>query len=140
MTPAVNRGYSRQLSIAGCLMLTVIVFLATWRWRLANDVDSQLAAIHVAGLPTNGEEIISLLKEHATWKGSQQERVQQVDWAVRTLRSAGDDLDQIADVRARELEESHARLRHYVGGGQVKVKPYHPDVLAVYVLVPGGGR
>ncbi len=91
-------------------------------------------------LQTNGEEIISLLKERATWNGSQQERVQQVDWAVRTLRSAGDDLDQIAGVRAHELEESHARLRHYVGGGQVKVKPYHPDVLAVYVLVPGGGR
>jgi hypothetical protein len=91
-------------------------------------------------LQTNGEEIITLLKEHSTWNGSQQERVQQVDWAVRTLRSAGEDLDQVADVRAHELEESHARLRQYVGGGQVKVKPYRPDVLAVYVLVPAGGR
>ncbi|MGO9272659.1 MAG: hypothetical protein ACLQOO_20895 [Terriglobia bacterium] len=91
-------------------------------------------------LQTNGEEIISLLKEHATWNGSQQERVQQVDWAVQRLRSAGDDLDRIAKVRASELEESHARLRQYVGGGRVKVEHYPPDVLAVYVLVPGGGR
>jgi superfamily II DNA or RNA helicase len=91
-------------------------------------------------LTTNGEEIIRLLKEPATWNGSQQERVQQVEWAVRTLRFAGDDLDKIAEARARELEESHARLRQYVGGQQVKVKPYRPDVLAVYVLVPGGGR
>jgi hypothetical protein len=91
-------------------------------------------------LQTNGEQIVTLLKEQASWNGSHQERVQQVDWAVHTLRSAGDDLDRIADVRARELEESHARLRQYVGGGRVKVEPYHPDVLAVYVLVPGGGR
>jgi superfamily II DNA or RNA helicase len=91
-------------------------------------------------LQTNGEEITRLLNEHATWNGSQQERVQQVEWAVRTLRSAGADLDKIAETRARELEESHAHLRQYVGGGQVKAKPYHPDVLAVYVLVPGVGR
>ena len=91
-------------------------------------------------LATNGEEIVRLLREPATWNGSQQERIQQVDWAVHTLRSAGDDLDKIAEVRARELEESHARLRQYVGGGKVTVESYRPDVLAVYVLVPGGGR
>jgi hypothetical protein len=129
-----------------------VVALLRIRYRLKERRGTELFAeeIVTAGfrrsgdqlewLQTNGEEITRLLKEHATWTGSPQERVQQVDWAVRALRSAGGDLDEIADVRARELEESHARLRHYTGGGQVKVKPYHPDILAVYVMVPGGSR
>jgi hypothetical protein len=64
----------------------------------------------------------------------------QVNWALQMLAEHPLALRSIADQRARELEESHARLREYTGGGRIKAEAYQPDVLAVYTFVPGGGR
>jgi hypothetical protein len=49
-----------------------------------------------------------------------------------------DGLRDVAATRAAELEEAHARLRRYTGGGRLRVEAYDPDLLGVYVFVPGG--
>src|SRR5437016_5374692 len=48
----------RKIILVGCLglVLLVIVVFAAWRIRLANDIKAEFAAIHAAGLPTNGDE------------------------------------------------------------------------------------
>jgi len=72
---------------------------------------------------------------------SQQERVEQVTWAVECIQQAEPDLNAIADARALELAASHERLRQQTGGSKIEVTAHHPpDVLGVYVLLPGGGR
>lgn len=92
-------------------------------------------------LPANGEEVLGLLKSaNPIGNISSEERGAQVEWVLEILRNHQDGLRGIADQRARELEESHARLREYTGGGRIQAEPYPPDVLAVYVFVPRGGR
>ena len=56
MTPFVKRVVIPLLLAAGCLVLVALMVFVVWRFRLANGVDRQLAAIRAAGLPTNGEE------------------------------------------------------------------------------------
>jgi hypothetical protein len=90
-------------------------------------------------LPPNSEEVLTLLKTaEPVGNISPQERSIQAQWALRVLDGQPKDLQAIADRRARELEESHERLREYTGGKRLKAEPYRPDVLAVYVFVPGG--
>jgi hypothetical protein len=92
-------------------------------------------------LPVNDKTTLDLLEEISP-KGniSQQERVEQVDWALGQIHSAKDKLLAIAETRAKELEATYARLRAQIGGAQLKVTPHEPDLLAVYVLLPGGGQ
>ncbi|HEV2492304.1 MAG TPA: helicase-related protein [Terriglobia bacterium] len=92
-------------------------------------------------LAADSEEMLELLKTALPVGSiSQQERVLQVNWALQMLAEHQRNLTDIADRRASELEESHARLREYTGGGRIKAEAYPPDVLAVYTFVPGGGR
>jgi superfamily II DNA or RNA helicase len=92
---------------------------------------------NIRWLAANGEEVLQLLENvNPTGSISQQERMQQVEWALSVLQSAGNDLRSIANERSRELEASHARLRHYTGGDQARAEPYFPDVLGLYVLLP----
>ena len=70
---------------------------------------------------------------------SQQERERQVRWALDAIDNAESQLSEIARRRATETETSHAKLRQYTGGGRFRATPYSPpDILGIYVLVPGG--
>ena len=96
----------------------------------------------VEWLPANGKETLELL-ERIEPMGSitQQERIQRIATALDELKGFQKELEAIANHRARELEEAHARLREYTGGGRIKAIPHlPPDVMGVYVLLPAGGR
>ena len=71
---------------------------------------------------------------------SPEERVRQVAWALGVVQSETSqiEMDAIASTRARELVESYERLQQYVGGSRFAATPYRPDILGVYVFVPGG--
>ena len=58
------------------------------------------------------------------------------------IANAKSDLARIAQVRAEQSEAAYARLREVTGGSQITVTPAlnSPDILGVYVLLPGGGR
>jgi hypothetical protein len=94
-------------------------------------------------LPTNDKATLALL-ETVVPKGqiTQQERIEQVSWALQTMESAKSDLERIAQERAKESEAAYARLREQIGGSQITVTPAlnSPDILGLYVLLPGGGR
>ena len=80
------------------------------------------------------------LLEQATAIGniSPQEKQQRIDRALEELSSDQAALDSIANQRASELEATYERLKPTMGGGKVTVTPYPPDLLGVYVLLPGG--
>ena len=80
------------------------------------------------------------LLEEATAIGniSPQEKQQRIDRALEELSSDQAALDSIAGQRAAELEATYERLKPTMGGGKVTVTPYPPDLLGVYVLLPGG--
>jgi hypothetical protein len=92
-------------------------------------------------LPSNDKTALSLL-EGVVPKGqiSQQERTEQVAWALQMIETAKADLDRIRSERAHEAEAAYGRLREQIGGSQITVRPHDPDILGVYVLLPGGGR
>jgi hypothetical protein len=58
------------------------------------------------------------------------------------VESAKSDLERIATDRAKGAEAAYARLRELTGGSQIAVTPAlnSPDILGIYVLLPGGGR
>ena len=94
-------------------------------------------------LPTNDKATLALL-ETVVPKGqiTHHERIEQVSWALQTIESAKADLERIVDERAKESEAAYARLREQIGGSQITVTPAlnSPDILGLYVLLPGGGR
>jgi len=94
-------------------------------------------------LPTNDKATLALL-ETVIPKGqiTQPERIEQVSWALQMLESDKSDLEQIAQDRAQEAEAAYDRLRELTGGSQITVTPAlnSPDILGIYVLLPGGGR
>ncbi len=71
---------------------------------------------------------------------TQPDRVQQVSWALQMIETAKADLERIAHKRAKETEAAYGRLREQIGGSQITVTPHPPDILGIYVLLPGGGR
>ncbi|MFZ5767234.1 MAG: helicase-related protein [Bacillota bacterium] len=87
-------------------------------------------------------EILSLL-EGAEPSGNMPdgERRRQVEWALGVLKEdrSREVLQDVALSRGVLLEESHSRVSRQLGEREVRVHPYEPDVLGVYVLVPGGG-
>ena len=91
--------------------------------------------------PPNDKVTLALL-EGVVPKGqiTQQERIQQVGWALQMIESATAGLDRIKNERAKESEAAYDRLREQIGGSQITVTPHDPDILGVYVLLPGGGR
>jgi superfamily II DNA or RNA helicase len=94
-------------------------------------------------LPTN-DKTASALLQTVIPKGqiTQPERIEQVSWALQMLESAKSDLERIIDDRAKEAESAYAHLRELTGGSQITVTPAlnSPDILGLYVLLPGGGR
>jgi hypothetical protein len=71
---------------------------------------------------------------------SAQEKQQRIARALDELQDGSVQLKKIAETRAAELEASYDRLKGTLGGGRVKVKlsAGSPDLLGVYVLLPGG--
>ncbi len=96
----------------------------------------------VEWLPPNGKETLDLLEQiEPIGSIAQQERIQRIAVALDELKGFQKELEAIANQRAQELEEAHARLREYTGGGRIKAVPHlPPDVMGVYVLLPAGGR
>jgi len=94
----------------------------------------------VEWLASNGDEVLALLAQaEPAFNITPQERIERVETAINELQSAQKILEEIADHRARELEQSHERLRQYTGGGSLKVEAHRPpDILGVYVLLPAG--
>ena len=94
-------------------------------------------------LAPGGEEVEVLLEE-ARPVGNliPEERQRQVEWALELVQTepAQTHLRELVDRRARELEQSHANLRQYTGGGTLRIEPYDPDLLGIYVFVPGEAR
>jgi hypothetical protein len=152
--PGVQGRFSRAgAAFTGQVSARTGVAIIRIRYRLTERRGDELFAEEVvttgfrrgeAGLerlPANGEDLLKLLKTARPLGNiSQQERLLQVNWALQMLAEHPLALRSIADQRARELEESHARLREYTGGGRIKAEAYQPDVLAVYTFVRGGGR
>lgn len=92
-------------------------------------------------LPSNDKSTLALLEAVVPiGQISQQERSQQVSWALQMADGANAGLNQIAHERAKESQAAYARLREQIGGSQITVTPHPPDILGVYVLLPGGGR
>jgi hypothetical protein len=71
---------------------------------------------------------------------SQHERTEQVAWALQMIGGTKADLDRIKNERAKEAEAAYDRLREQIGGSQIAVTPHDPDILGVYVLLPGAGQ
>lgn len=97
---------------------------------------------NVDWLAANSRETLDLL-ERISPEGSisQQERIERVSAALDELKGCQKELEAIANQRAHELEEAHARLREYTGGGRIRATPHlPPDIMGVYVLLPGGAR
>lgn len=96
----------------------------------------------VVWLAAGGPELLELLEgAHPVGNMPDEERRRQVSWALEVLSGNGarEVLEDLALSRAVALEECHSRLSRQSGGGAVKVHPYSPDILGVYVFVPGGG-
>jgi hypothetical protein len=91
-------------------------------------------------LPANSDEVLGLLQASTVGSPSQQERIEQIAWALGVVGKASDGLEKVAQARAKEIETSHERLRQQAGGRNIRALPYQPDILGVYVLVPGGRR
>ena len=58
--------------------------------------------------------------------------------ALEELRDGKSGLKAIAEARATDLEATYSRLKKTLGDVKVKVTAYEPDLLGVYVLLPGG--
>ena len=56
MKPVVKKNLGRVLFITVVLVVLGVINFSIWRFRLARDIDHQIALIRAAGLPTNGEE------------------------------------------------------------------------------------
>jgi superfamily II DNA or RNA helicase len=91
-------------------------------WKAANDPD------------------FAELLEGAKASGniSPQEKEERVKLALAELKADRGTLESIARQRASDLEATYERLKPTMGGAKVGVVAYPPDLLGVYVLVPGG--
>ncbi len=128
------------------------ILLLRLRYRMRTRQENDLFAeeVVVAGfcgsgdelewLATSSEEVLSLLKSQPSGPISPQERVEQVQWALDTLAASAQDMKRLRDDRAAEVEASYNRIRQDLQAKKVAVSAYEPDVLGVYVLIPGGRR
>jgi acyl-CoA reductase-like NAD-dependent aldehyde dehydrogenase len=68
---------------------------------------------------------------------SAEEQSEWVQEALNLWRERKADVQRIVDQRAKALQEAHRRVRKLLKEAPVTVKPHPPELLAVYVLVPG---
>jgi superfamily II DNA or RNA helicase len=89
-------------------------------------------------LEPNHPQTLALVEAKPIGNISPQEKEQRIERALEELRRASDELRSIANARAKELEASYQRLKQQIGGSRVQATAYAPDILGVYVLLPGG--
>ena len=89
--------------------------------------------------PANDPSLLSLL-EAAEVSGNitTKEKQQRLQRALEEVRTSKAELQRISDSRGDDLEAAHDRLREQIGGRAVKARAYPPDILGIYVLLPGG--
>jgi superfamily II DNA or RNA helicase len=68
------------------------------------------------------------------------ERTAHVRWALDLLDFAPDTFAAILKERRQEIEKSNNRLRGMLKQGKIQVIAHPPDILGLYVLVPGASR
>ena len=87
----------------------------------------------------NQQEVLALL-ETAEPAGNitSQEKEQRLQLALNETRASDTKLLEIAEQRATELETAYDRLKQQIGGATVKAEAHAPDILGLYVLLPGG--
>jgi superfamily II DNA or RNA helicase len=89
--------------------------------------------------PANDKEVLRLLEEaEAAGNITDQEKSQRIASALDEVNAKRSELQHIADGRSAELEAAHDRLKQQIGGAKVKAKAHPPDILGVYVFLPGG--
>ncbi len=87
----------------------------------------------------NSSEVLALLEEASPVASiSPKEKFDRLRAALTEIDNQGTKLQQIANGRAEELKASYERLKQQIGGAAVQVHAYPPDILGVYVLLPGG--
>jgi superfamily II DNA or RNA helicase len=90
-------------------------------------------------LPPNDKGTLQLLEEvEAVGNITEQEKQQRIASALEEVNANRAELQRIADQRATELEAAHDRLKQQIGGAKVKATAHAPDILGIYVFLPGG--
>ncbi|MCI0724151.1 MAG: helicase, partial [Acidobacteria bacterium] len=90
-------------------------------------------------LPPNDEDTLRLLEEaQAVGNITDEEKRQRILAALDEVNKSRAELQRIADTRAMELEAAHDRLKQQIGGAKVKATAHPPDILGIYVFLPGG--
>lgn len=150
--PQTDQDYSRcGAAYTSAVKVRTVIALLRVRYKLQRraqteqfaeeviTVASRAAGSSLAWTAPNDPAMLSLLKS-ATPAGniSPQEKQQRIDRALDEMLTGASQLQAIADARATELEATYDRLKGTIGGGQVGVSAYPPDLLGVYVLLPGG--
>lgn len=151
LAPGGESGVSRSSAIyTDAVARRTVLLLLRLRYRLRSRGRTELYAEEIAttgfwrdggGLiwfEPNGEEALALLERaQPVANMSAEERREQIVWAVGVLTREPEALERVARQRAERVAEAHERLCGLVGGARVAVDPYQPDVLGVYVLLPG---
>jgi superfamily II DNA or RNA helicase len=153
LSPKPERLFARSgAAYTAAVKKRTALLLLRLRYRLESRKDQDLFAEEVVTaafrstingpewMAPESQETLALLQATPVGSIAQAERTQQVDWALHTLEKYEEELAQIARARARGVEEAHERLRRQVGGRRLRVLPHQPDLLGVYVLLPGGAR
>lgn len=143
---------------AGALYVTTVstrtvLLLLRMRYRLLqkNKPDLFAEEVVVSGFRREGSQLVFFEANHPEVRSvfeqsvpvSNMDRVEKEDlvtWALGRIEENSDELHRIARERAVRVAEAHNRLRSHAGGENVKALEYPPDVLGIYVLMPGGDR
>jgi len=72
-----------------------------------------------------------------TMNMSAEEQTEWVQEALKLWQERREEIQRIVEQRAKALQDAHRRVRKLLKESPVTVKPHPPELLAVYVLVPG---
>ena len=150
--PQTEQDYSRcGAAYTSAVKTRTVVALLRVRYRLQRRAKAEQFAEEVVALtsqaaggmlvwspPNDAATLLLLDSAQPAANISPQEKQQRIARALDELSASRAQLKAIADARASELEATYDRLKGTIGGGKVKVSAYPPDLLGVYVLLPGG--
>lgn len=140
--------------VTGSVRYRTVVLLLHLRYRLRQPGRPDLFAeeVVVTGLERSGgrdiwfepgdPKLLHLLEEARPETNiSPAEREEQVRWALEHVGKHREQLDAIARRRAAEVAQAHQRVRRLTAERpRVEAEAYPPDLLGLYVLLPGGER
>jgi len=85
----------------------------------------------------NTDEALKLLdKATPTRNMSPEQQTEWINEALNLWNENNREIQKITNERASNLQEAHTRVRKLLKEPSVTVKPYQPELLGVYVLVP----